>query len=77
MCTFNGDREAKVCDVAIGSVKAALAAGLGDTVRYTHLEGEGTLIEMLGHASDVRLFEKLVKNGMAAAEQAHDPGGRI
>jgi hypothetical protein len=70
MCTFNGDREVTVCDVAIKPVKAALATGWGDAVRYTHLEGEGTLIEVVGQAVDVQLFEQLVKEGMAEAERA-------
>jgi hypothetical protein len=70
MCTFNGDREAKVCDVAIGPVKTVLSAGLGDAVRYTHLEGEGTLVELTASEVDVRLFEQLVREGMAEAERA-------
>lgn len=73
MCTFNGDREVKVCDVAIGHVKAVLAADLGDVVRYTHLEGEGTLVEVVGDGVDAGLFKQLVRNGMAAAEPAASP----
>lgn len=71
MCTFNGYRELTVCDVAIKPVKAALGADLnGEAVRYTHLEGEGTLIEVVGQAVGVQLFERLVKEGMAEAERA-------
>jgi hypothetical protein len=70
MCTFNGDRQVTVCDIAIQPVKAALAANLGDAVRYTHLEGEGTLVEVVGQGVDVQLFEQLVREGMAEAERA-------
>jgi hypothetical protein len=71
MCTFNGDREVKVCDVALGPIKAALGAGLGgEAVRYTHLEGEGTLVELTPSEVDVRVFEHLVREGMAEAERA-------
>lgn len=69
MCTFHSDREVQVCDFAIGHVKAELKAQ-GDAVRYTHLEGEGTLVQVVGNGVDSDLFEKLVGNGMAAAESA-------
>lgn len=69
MCTFHSDREVQVCDVAIGQVKAALTAQ-GDAIRYTHLEGEGTLVQVVGEGVDPELFERLVRNGMAAAESA-------
>jgi hypothetical protein len=71
MCTFHSDTEVQVCDVAIPHVKARLAADLGGAVRYTHLEGEGTLVQVVEDGVDPELFEKLVRNGMAAAE----PGG--
>ena len=67
MCTFHSDTEVQVCDVAIGHVKAELR-GQDFAIRYTHLEGEGTLIQVVGDGVDPDLFEKLVRNGMAAAE---------
>jgi len=71
VCTFHSDTEVQVCDVAIGHVKAELTAQ-GDAIRYTHLEGEGTLVRVVGDGVNPALFEKLVRNGMAAAES----GGR-
>ena len=68
MCTFHSETQVQVCDVAIPHVKSRLAAGLGGSVRYTHMEGEGTMVEAVGEV-DPQLFEKLVRNGMAAAEQ--------
>ena len=68
MCTFHSDKEVHVCDVAIGHVKAQLASE-GDAVRFTHLEGEGTLVQAVGDV-DLSLFEQRVRDGMAAAEAA-------
>lgn len=70
MCTFHGDKQVQVCDVAIGHVKSRLASDLDATVRYTHLEGEGTLVEAVGDSVDVGLFQQLVRNGMAAVESS-------
>ena len=69
MCTFHSETEVQVCDVAIPHVKAQLAAE-GDAVKFTHLEGEGTLVQVMGQGVDPEQFEKLVRNGMAAAETA-------
>jgi hypothetical protein len=52
--------------VAIGHVKARLASE-GEAVRFTHLEGEGTLVQAVGDV-DLSLFEQKVRSGMAAAE---------
>lgn len=69
MCTFHGERKVQVCDVAIGHVMAELAADFGGgTVRYTHMEGEGTLVEAVDESVDAACFQQLVRNGMAAAE---------
>ena len=68
MCTFHSETEVQVCDVAIPHVKAQLA-GEGDAVKFTHLEGEGTLVQVVGSGVDPEQFEKLVRNGMAAAEK--------
>lgn len=67
MCTFNNDREVRVCDVAIQQVKARLAAGLGGTIQYTHLEGRGTLVEA-GDVVDAERFRQLVNAGITEAE---------
>ncbi|MEX0790065.1 MAG: hypothetical protein WD178_04745 [Actinomycetota bacterium] len=66
MCTFHSDKEVQVCDVAIPHVKAQLAAD-ADAIRFTHLEGEGTLVQAVGDI-DPAVFERRVRSGMAAAE---------
>jgi hypothetical protein len=66
MCTFNSDREVRVCDIAIGSVKAKLAAELGGVVRYTHIEGKPTLVEA-SQAVDAERFRRLVNAGIEEA----------
>lgn len=73
MCTFKSEREVMVCDVAIGAVRAELEADLGDAVRYTVIDGAGTLVE--GRADlDGRQFRKLVEIGIAAASPNVAPG---
>ncbi|HEX2053071.1 MAG TPA: hypothetical protein VHJ78_05000 [Actinomycetota bacterium] len=68
MCTFHEETKVQVCDVAIGHVKSELASGLDAPVRYTHMEGEGTMVEAVGEGVDAARFQELVRNGMAAAE---------
>jgi hypothetical protein len=45
MCTFRDERAVVVCDVAIGQVKKDLERAFGGQVRYTSIEGQGTLVE--------------------------------
>jgi hypothetical protein len=66
VCTFDSDREVRVCDVAIGSVKARLAAELGDVVHYTHVEGQPTLVAA-GRLVDAERFRRLVNAGIEEA----------
>lgn len=71
MCTFRSDREVEVCDVAIGSVEARLAAELGGEVEFTRIEGQPTLL-VAAHAVDAERFRSLVNAGIqeaAAREQ--------
>lgn len=68
MCTFHGETEVQVCDVAIEHVRARLASDLDTPVRYTHLEGEGTMVQAIGDSVDPERFQQLVRRGMAAAE---------
>lgn len=69
MCTFHSDTEVQVCDVAIPHVKAQLA-GEGDAVKFTHLEGEGTLVQVVRSGVAPEVFGRLVRNGMAKAESS-------
>lgn len=71
MCILESDRRALVCDVAIGGVRALMAADLGDAVQYTVIDGRGTLVQAAPDV-DAGRFEELVKLGMAAAN-AREP----
>jgi hypothetical protein len=58
-----------VCDVAIGDVKDLLTADLGETIKYTPVDGQGTLLEAAA-AIDVNRFEELVRTGIARSDAA-------
>lgn len=45
MCTFNHEAAVTVCDVAIDRVRSDLEHAVPGAVRFTHIEGEGTLVE--------------------------------
>ncbi len=45
MCTFNHEAAVTVCDVAIDRVRSDLEDTFPGGVRFTHLEGAGTLVE--------------------------------
>lgn len=45
MCTFKDQQHVLVCDVAIGQVRASLTAVFGEAIRYTSVEGQGTLVQ--------------------------------
>lgn len=47
MCTVKGERTVLVCDMAIGRVRAEIAATVTgrDGIRYTVVDGQGTLVE--------------------------------
>jgi hypothetical protein len=68
MCTFESDRKAIVCDAAISGVRNLLRADLGDAVRYTVVDGQGTVVEA-GSDVDVHRFARLVMTGIAASNQ--------
>jgi hypothetical protein len=72
MCTFTSDREVAVCDVAIGHVKAKLAAELGGDVSYTHTDGRPTLVKA-GQTVDAERFRQLVNAGITEAEPSGQP----
>ena len=45
MCTFENERTVLVCDVAIGQVKRDLEHVFAGRIRYTSIDGKGTLVE--------------------------------
>lgn len=69
MCTTKSEREVMVCDVAIESVRQELQTSLGGGVRYTTVEGEGTLVEAEASA-DAERFQTAVQAAIAAAQIA-------
>jgi hypothetical protein len=69
VCTFRNDGRVMVCDVAIGDVKDLLTADLGETIKYTPVDGQGTLLEAAA-AIDVNRFEELVRTGIARSDAA-------
>jgi hypothetical protein len=71
MCTFeNDDRVALVCDVALGHVREAVAREFGGPggpgARFTHREGQATLVELDG-GLDPHRFRAAVEEGMRRA----------
>lgn len=73
MCTFQDEHNVMVCDVAIGHVKK-MQEGLGDGVRYTVVDGQGTLVEAEPNV-DGRKFTELAREAISSAQsvQAHKP----
>lgn len=65
MCTRHSDRSMMVCDVAIGRVRLELEAALGGGVRYTHVHGEGTLVDVDATVDSER-FQELIQAAVAA-----------
>jgi hypothetical protein len=67
MCTFKSKREVLVCDVAIGRVREDVTAAFGARVRYTPVEGQGTLIEAEPDI-DADQFNALTREAIAAVQ---------
>ncbi len=44
MCTFKDEQTVQVCDVAIVHVRERLQELFGDTIHYTTVHGQGTLV---------------------------------
>lgn len=68
MCTFKDERTVLVCDVAIGRLKKDLATTLGDRVRYTPVEGQGTLVEADSDV-DGQAFEAIARTAIEEAQK--------
>ncbi len=69
MCTFSDDRTVQVCDLAIGHVRDAMHETFGDTVRFTALEGGGTLVQA-DRDVDPDVFGERTRAAIAAAQTA-------
>ena len=66
MCTFQDDRSALVCDVAIGHVREIIGRDLGPVATFTVRHGEGTLVELHGEG-EVERFRAAIREGMQRA----------
>lgn len=67
MCTPKSERSMMVCDIAIGCVKQDLAAALRGDVRYTVVDGQGTLVEA-DVSIDAAQFQSVIQEAIAAAQ---------
>jgi hypothetical protein len=68
MCTFRDERTVLVCDPAIDRVRAAVGTAFADAVRFTHVDGEPTLVE--AHDSvDAGRFGELVRVAIATSQE--------
>lgn len=67
MCTTKNEREVMVCDVAIDRVRNEVETALRGGVRYTHVDGEGTLVAAEGWV-DSDQFQKVVQAAIAVAQ---------
>ncbi|GAC1329099.1 MAG: hypothetical protein NVSMB2_28260 [Chloroflexota bacterium] len=68
MCDFKDERTVQVCDVAIDHVRRVVHAEFGDKVRYTTLDGEGTLVRADADV-DADAFGERARAAIAAAQQ--------
>ena len=69
MCTTKNEREVMVCDVSIERVRQDLEAALPARVRYTHVDGVGTLVAA-DTSVDSERFQAVVQAAIAAAQSA-------
>lgn len=70
MCIFKTDRAVLVCDVAIGHVRKEVTAAFGARVRYTPVEGQGTLVEAEPDI-DTERFNAVTRDAILAAQDSH------
>ena len=67
MCTFRDDRTAEVCDVAIAHVRREVDAAFAGKIRYTHVDGQPTLVEAALDV-DAAAFQARSRAAIAAAQ---------
>jgi hypothetical protein len=68
MCTFKDQQTVLVCDVAIGQVRAQLTAAFGETMQYTPIDGQGTLVQAPTDVASEQ-FQALTRAAIAQAQQ--------
>ncbi len=67
MCTFQNDRAVLVCDIAIERVRDDLDAAFPEEVRFTSVDGQGTLVEA-APTVDAQQFTERARAAIAAAQ---------
>jgi hypothetical protein len=73
MCTFQSERAVLVCDEAIGRVRRDVTGVLGKRVRFTPVEGQGTLVQA-DQMVDFEVFGAVARAAIAAAQESHSSG---
>lgn len=71
MCTFKDERTVLVCDVAIRRVRQEIDPVFDDSVRYTTIEGKGTLVEA-ATGQEAEQFTGTVPAGVTARQKLPD-----
>lgn len=67
MCTFKDEQTVQVCDVAIGQVRERLQEVFGETVQYTTVNGQGTLVQAPSTV-DAAQFQSVTREAIAQAQ---------
>src|SRR5579862_1258074 len=68
MCTFQDPQTVLVCDVAIGQVRERLTATFGESIQYTPIEGQGTLVQAPSDVASEQ-FQALTRAAITQAQQ--------
>ena len=69
MCTFKDEQTVMVCDVAIDQVRERLQEVFGETVQYTTVNGQGTLVQALPTVDATR-FQATTREAITQAQNA-------
>ncbi len=76
MCTFKDEQTVQVCDVAIGRVRERLQEVFGETVQYTTVNGQGTLVQAPSTV-DAAQFQSVTREAIEEVQntvsQPHSP----
>jgi len=73
MCTIKDEQTVQVCDVAIGRVRERLQEVFGDTIHYTTVHGQGTLVQAPSTVDSAR-FQSATREAIAEAQDAFTSG---
>lgn len=74
MCTFKDEQTVMVCDVAIGQVRERLQEAFGETVQYTTVNGQGTLVQIPSTVDTAR-FQSATREAIEEAQSTRSQSG--